>query len=371
MQPPRGTPASLQADFRYIPALDSLRAVSILIVLAAHFGLDHLVPGGLGVTIFFFISGFLITRLLLAQQMETGTVSIARFYARRFLRLMPAVYVAVLTASIVLPTIGDPLGVRDVAAALFYYMNYRAIFTTDPHTALTIFWSLAVEEHFYFFYPLTLFLLARRPHWFAAAIVAALVLAPAWRFALVRWSVPADYTYMATDARLDSILYGALLTVVATQPWGRRLVLALGQPVAFGFGVAGLLLSLMIRNPEFRETARYSLQGITLLPIVSGLAFSPRLCEMRRLMTNRVAIFIGKISYSLYLWHLICLSAAQWLFPNAAVQILAAASLSAAAATTSYYLIELPFAQLRRRLGSRAAAEVTSTFPAPPATSIG
>jgi len=130
-------------------------------------------------------------------------------------------------------------------------------------------------------------------------------------------------------------------------------------------------LSLAIRNPEFRETARYSLQGISLLPIVSGLVFSPRLCGVRRLVANRVAIFIGKISYSLYLWHLICLSAAQWLFPHAAAQILVGASLSFAVATASYRLIEVPFAQLRQRLGSHTATEALRVAALDGATGVG
>ena len=112
------------ADKKYIPALDGMRALSIAVVVGSHFWVKGWIPGGFGVTVFFFISGFLITRLLLAEFTETGTVSIGRFYIRRFLRLYPALFVLVAVLSALYLALGRSLNPMEIVAALFYFINY-------------------------------------------------------------------------------------------------------------------------------------------------------------------------------------------------------------------------------------------------------
>src|SRR5262249_4895198 len=152
--PPLATPASIQ-----IPSLDGLRAVSFLIVFVAHAGLNVLVrvPGGFGVTVFFYLSGYLITTLMRVEQQVTGTVSIRHFYLRRARRILPPFYL-VLVLAIVLTLAGalpGQLAGRTVAAQMLHFSNYWfAWHGGDGSPAGTVpYWSLAVEEHFYLLFP--------------------------------------------------------------------------------------------------------------------------------------------------------------------------------------------------------------------------
>lgn len=117
----------------YVPALDGLRAVSIAFVIIGHCGLEHLVPGGLGVTLFFFISGLLISRLLLVEFQRTGRINLSRFYFMRFLRLMPALYLFVLIGGIAFAVIGFTISPLNYSAALFYWANYFGIYLNDVY----------------------------------------------------------------------------------------------------------------------------------------------------------------------------------------------------------------------------------------------
>ena len=144
----------------YLAGLDGLRAISITLVIVGHLGFGSFVPGGLGVTIFFFISGFLITRLLFAERERNGRLDLWRFYARRSLRLLPemAVLLAML-AFVIGPALGQSVLPMQAVAALTYWTNYYVISGADAcaHCAVTgHLWSLAVEEHFYLLMPAAL-----------------------------------------------------------------------------------------------------------------------------------------------------------------------------------------------------------------------
>ena len=150
-----------------IPSLDGFRAVSVLIVMLSHAGFGHIIPGGLGVTIFFFLSGFLITTLLRSELGQTGTISIPNFYVRRFLRLGPPL-VVVLSIAYGLVFLGlQPGGASwgGFLAQLLYFANYYGLFF-DPGNSIPlgsgVLWSLAVEEHFYLVYPLLFLWISRR-----------------------------------------------------------------------------------------------------------------------------------------------------------------------------------------------------------------
>src|SRR5258708_3379803 len=112
--------ATTRASFEYIPALDGMRAVAILLVVASHFGLNVIVPGGFGVTLFFFISGFLITRLLIAEQSRTGEISIASFYIRRFLRIGPALVTMIIVVFLSYYLLVGPINYWEILAAMLY-----------------------------------------------------------------------------------------------------------------------------------------------------------------------------------------------------------------------------------------------------------
>ena len=147
-----------------IPSLDGLRAISVLLVVLGHSGLDAIVPGGLGVTIFFFLSGYLISTLMLAEHDKTGGINILHFYARRVFRLMPPLIVSLAIAYGLTYSgwLAGGITSKGLAAQLLYFANYYGLFYDPGNTVpdgTGILWSLAVEEHFYIFYPLLMALL--------------------------------------------------------------------------------------------------------------------------------------------------------------------------------------------------------------------
>jgi peptidoglycan/LPS O-acetylase OafA/YrhL len=357
----------------HIPSLDGLRAVSFFIVFVAHAGLPFAlpVPGGFGVTVFFFLSGFLITTLMRVEQESTGTVSVRNFYLRRALRILPPFYIvlalaALLVLSGVLPGRLDP---RTLAAQGLHVANYWFIYQgSDGAAAGTVpYWSLAVEEHFYLVFPvlyLTLnrFLSRRAQGITLWAICAAVCV---WRCILVfGYAVPEDRTYMASDTRFDSILAGCALAVsmnpMLDRPLGRDVVWKWGL---LPTGLALLLLTFTYRAPWFRETIRYTIQGLALAPVfVTAIRF-PGWLPFRFLNLRAVA-FVGALSYTLYLTHQIAMMALHEQWPGLDPMTSAAAALASAFAVSYavHRFVEKPCARLRKRLaGAPSVARVAVT----------
>ena len=202
-----------------VPALDGLRAVSVLIVMVSHSGLGWLVPGGFGVTMFFFISGFIITTLLVREQEKRGRIAIADFYRRRALRLYPALAVFmgfIVLAHAIWHILPDKLA---ILAGFLYFMNYLAIWSPDRVMAQWHhLWSLAVEAHFYLFYPWLFIWLAPSLKRLAVALafvcVAVLLFRTAASAVIADRALVYEIAYQASEARIDSIAYGALLAVL-------------------------------------------------------------------------------------------------------------------------------------------------------------
>jgi peptidoglycan/LPS O-acetylase OafA/YrhL len=293
-----------------IPSLDGIRAVSVMLVVIAHSGFGHIVPGGLGVTIFFFLSGYLITSLLLIEYADTGSINIPHFIARRFFRLAPPLFIA-LTGAYLLAIAGILPGKVTLGgyfAQLFYFTNYYAEFFNGKFPEGTgVLWSLAVEEHYYILYPtLLLFLLSRfnsKAIFFSLVVVCAAVLA--WRgILIVGYHVHSDRTYTLTDTRIDSIIFGCIFAYVAAgmSPSAARNGNDPLRLWAFIGGLALLFVTLIIRNEVFRETIRYTLQGLALMPIFY-FAISADKSLIYRVLNSRLLITVGIYSYSIYLIH--------------------------------------------------------------------
>src|SRR5450830_319591 len=366
------TSVSATPSFDYIPGLDGLRASAVLLVLVAHMGFSTAIPGGFGVTLFFFISGLLITRLLLAEHAQQGRIAVGRFYARRLIRLYPALLVAVLVATLVLTLSGAVVGWDKLAAALFYYANYYGIYVTfglnrDGFDPFSILWSLAVEEQYYLVFPfICVALLAgsaslRRFSWVLAASVALVLL---WRVILHHSGSSSDRIYMGTDTRIDSILYGAWLALILandTQKQWRRFSASHAVQLVC---LLLLLACFVVRHPGFRDTLRYSLQGLALMPLMTAICFTDSLAPLTKMLETKPARRIGNWSYSLYLYHPIAIVLAEiWWGPGSigpqriGWQVFPAFActavlLSFGFAFTSYYFVEKPFLRWRRRFGA-------------------
>ncbi len=361
----------------HIPSLDGLRAVSIVIVFLSHAGLHRYVPGLFGVTIFFFLSGYLITTLLRLECEQTGGVSLRQFYLRRTLRIFPPFYLAL--AGVLGLTFSGALqgefSWKAVTAQALQCSNYFEIFGgTGQLPGTEVLWSLAVEEHFYLLFPLLYLALQRavpkpRNQFTVLMLLCAAVLV--WRLVLVfsLHAIPLNAATdhhpricHATDTRLDALLFGCALAVwgnPALDPTrrGRRFWITLGVPA----GVALLLVSFAIRGTAFRETLRYTLQGLALFPVFIAAIRYSNWSVFRALNWSWVRR-LGVWSYSFYLTHSIIIACVQqWLklpagsdgrtrFLWLVLQGVVAFAVSLLASALIYRSVEKPCTRLRQRL---------------------
>lgn len=351
----KAPPAALR-----IASLDGIRAFSVVLVFLAHAGLDAFVPGGLGVTIFFFLSGYLITSLLRVEYERNGTISLRHFWLRRLLRIQPPFYVVLLAASLLTWAVQTPvdIAVGPIVAQAFQFSNYWIIRHGYGSLILgsSVYWSLAVEEHFYLVFPWIFIGMqrARLSGRAQAAVLAGLCGAVlAWRCYLVlSMNAAGDRTYMGSDTRIDSILFGCVLAtwrnpaldapLIAERWWKFVLV-----PVA----TLVLAACLAVRGEVFRETVRYSLQGLALAFLfVAAVRFKD--WAVFRPLNWRPVEFLGVLSYAIYLVHFSVIQALQRLLPavGPVPQAILAFALSVLLAWGIYRSIERPCARLRKRL---------------------
>lgn len=351
-----------------IPSLDGLRAFSILLVLVGHGSATfpptwHLPDwfasiienAELGVYVFFVISGFLITRLLMAERSKTGTISIKNFYVRRTFRIWPAFY-AFWIATVLLAVVGViKLHIGEALAAAFYYWNYYPAGQTWflGHT-----WSLAVEEQFYFFWPLTLRLLGNRSaRVFAAGVI---LVSPLIRlgtyviFPHVHGHIP-----IMLHTRMDSLMFGSLAALLYDEPFFQRFLQNCYRYKlpAFAAVFAFLISPQLTRvwKGSYALSIGWSLEGLCIALILLWSIQQPS-SVVGKLLNWGPVVHIGLISYSLYLWN-------QWFLTPLNHTVTGMFPLNAlcvwAAAECSYRLVEQPFLRLRSRIADRQAAKTT------------
>ena len=291
-----------------IPGLDGMRAVSVLLVMLSHFGFKNQIPGALGVTTFFFISGFLITILLLREFKKTKKIAITDFFIRRQIRLLPELlYYIVLSGFIAALYFGLPK-LHDYLTAIFYTSNYFHLFApsilgiTDfrwPHL-----WSLAVEQHFYLTFPLIFAALIVKPKRLLIALTGLCIAVLIWRITIISSGGSPRYTYEASDARMDSIAYGCITALILWFELGNKAfnVDRWFYPL-LATGALFLAASVAIRSPFFRETFRYSLQGLAFMLIFLGLYGSNKARFLITLLEVKPLVWMGNMAYGAYLWH--------------------------------------------------------------------
>jgi len=341
---------------RHLPALDGLRAIAVLVVIVYHAGYAR-VPGDLGVSIFFVLSGFLITRLLLGEWERTGDVSLRRFYLRRALRIFPAYYAFILLTMAADTVLGARWAPGRVAAAFGYVYNYyNAIHLGRPFDTAHA-WSLSVEEQFYLLWPALFILLARRgERALRLGLLAAIAAVLAWRSWLYLGAGAGQhYVYNALDTRLDNLAVGCFLAVVATSPAAGRVTGVLARYTWAPLVTAALVL---VSRKTLGGSWHYSL-GFTVDAVLFGLLIAQllRLHATRawRWLDHPLLRWLGALSYPMYLWHVWGLAAAGHLpLPGGLpARLLAGIALTVGLAATSYYLLERPILALRERLENR------------------
>ncbi len=346
----------------YIPSLDGIRTVAFVVVFLSHTGLAKVFPGSFGVTIFFFLSGYLITTLLRQEYDRYGTINFKLFYLRRILRIWPPFYLVLGLGSAltVLKLLEGKILLPGFLSQFLHYANYHEISGSGGVTfGSSVYWSLAVEEHFYLLFPL-LYLALRKLHVssrrqmliFWGLCLAVLL----WRCVLVYgFHVPELRIFCGTDTRVDSILFGCALAVsgnpmLDTQDYSNKLWKYFLLPL----GIIVLLFTCLSRSPEFRGTIRYTIQGIALYPVFIAAIRFPSWGLFSALNWKWMR-FLGILSYSLYLIHYTVIFAVWEYLPNLhkALQAGIALLISLGLAYLIYKFVELPLGQVRKKF-SRA-----------------
>lgn len=339
-------------DASYLPGLDGLRAVAILTVIAYHFGFDR-VPGDLGVELFFVLSGFLITRQLLSEFRRSGTVDLGRFHHRRILRIFPAYYLYLAFAFLEECARGYCWTPGLLASGIGHVVNYYNAFNGHPNTVIAHAWALSVQEQFYVLWPLALFALARRgSRWIIGGLVVGVIAVVLWRCALIGMVgiVPA-YLYNAFDTRFDSFALGCLLPALAQIPGTIARAMLISKSAWMPVGTLAILLISRVYGPD---SYHYSI-GFTIDTFLLALFVVQILIQhghwMWSWLDHSIARYVGKVSYSLYLWHLIGFGIANRIthFP-AAPQLGIAMLICIGLASASYWLIERPFLRVKEEL---------------------
>jgi peptidoglycan/LPS O-acetylase OafA/YrhL len=349
------------------PALDGLRGVAILLVVGRHAFRTPL-GGGYGVDLFFVLSGFLITTLLLEERDVKGTVSIRSFYARRARRLLPALIVLLATYVTVESAAGHSDALRSTAAAGFYTAN---IFQSWwPHvigrTGLSPLWSLAQEEQFYLVAPVVLFFALRKvsERTVKRVVLVLIVAVIIERYALMFTGAAAQRITEGPDTHSDGLMLGMVLALSLreqAQLGSARYDKWLG-PLALL-----LLVPFAVLNLVFAVSAPFV--NVAAMGLVCAVVVQPR-SLLARLLAARPLTFMGRISYSLYLWNAALIF---WLGGDAGgnrhaysyASATAAVVLALAISWLSYRFVEQPFRRIHGRTPIWAPAHRARSSPAP------
>ena len=361
----------------YRPALDGLRGVAILAVMATHAQLASGWAGDVGVDIFFVLSGFLITSLLIEEWDRFGSISLRRFYARRALRLLPALMVMLAVVVIWHCLINRQVAPRtalDGFIALFYSSNWMfALGLRQPVHVFAHTWTLSIEEQFYLWWPIALILLLRRcgsraslVHW----VMLSMFILAVERVVLFAGMPRGAYNWLgyATEARADTLLMGCVAAVMLCSkpiPRNGKLSVALKYS-AWLIGIPGLILigSLAARSAGFCAVGLHittAFFGVLILveAVISEAGMLAWLLSVRWL------VYIGKISYGLYLWHypIFCeVQARKW---PMRYELVVELGLTVLATVVSFHLIERPALKLKGRFDAGKAERKTSIKTSP------
>jgi len=300
----------------YSPALDGLRALSVIAVLLYHAGLKWIPGGFLGVEVFFVISGYLITSLLLSEWVEKGCISFSNFWLRRARRLFPALFLLILAvisyAVVFLPD--EVAGLRgDFLSTGLYVNNWFQVFSSKSYfetvgrpSLLKHMWSLAVEEQFYLFWPVALFLLLRflRKSLVLFVILAGILTSIASMAVLYQPDTDPSRIYFGTDTRAAGLLFGAALAFIRRPGKSEEKEVNWLTQTA-GLAALGVLAACFIFVTEFNALLYRG--GFTVVDLAAAgliaVAVSPRGRVLASLLSWKPLLWVGLRSYGIYLWH--------------------------------------------------------------------
>ena len=368
----------------YRPELDGLRGLSAVVIVLYHFRTPLFACGFLAVDVFFVLSGFLITALLLQERARFGRINLGHFYARRALRLAPALTLmlsAVLLGTFLFPDTAAAAGMirRQVLYSALYVMNWTEVLGWSPGPSpLAHTWSLAIEEQFYILIPLLLAaLLAARVRVGRITLVLGVLMAAstAWRAVGCFRGFSEAYLIRGLDMRADSLLAGCVMAGLFAggklgadaRAWRGPAVLAagvlagavaFGRPISVRLGGETMIFAWIL---PVAWAASAVVLGYLLCPNAGG----PATAALR----SRPVVYLGRLSYGIYLWH-VPVSVAVFRRPLPVplpVLCAVAATISFAAAALSYHVVEQPILRLKKRFAAPAhgADALPPVAPAP------
>lgn len=353
------------ADNKQVPFLDGFRAYAILLVIFGHLFKTYVVFAQLGVTLFFFVSGFLITKLLIAEFNSSQTISLRKFYFRRFLRLYPALIFMLTITSIIVVSYGYKIIVPELMAGLFYYTNYYRIYffvslPAENYPSPGLLWSLAVEEHFYVVFPVLFILMFswnnKRFTYLIYLLLILFIFIRLYTFTTtIETTLMERKIYMLTHCRGDSILFGCLSAILLYRSDAQWYKNILRSKYTFFVGVFLLLSTQLIPGAFFQSVLKFTFQGVSFGLMIPTFLYYNGKNLLLRMLDNQPAIIIGKLSYSLYLFHWVALAFCNLYFPEKSHNwYIMFGIMATLLSLISYYFVERPFLQLRKRFGSNA-----------------
>ncbi|MBU3688462.1 MAG: hypothetical protein B7C54_12070 [Acidimicrobiales bacterium mtb01] len=349
----------------YVPALDGIRALSVLLVMAFHLEIAGFTGGFLPVSLFFTLSGYLITQLILDEFDSTGRFSLLEFWSRRFRRLMPAALLGIALIAglaLIVESLRSPRLRGDLGAALGYVANWRFASSSQTYADLFAngaspvqhFWSLAIEEQFYVVFPLLMAGLLLRARRSVVFVLAGLMVASVL-FGLLADS--RNLIYYGTHVRAAELLAGAVLATI--MPIGRAISSRTANAFATIATIGVVLLGAAVATISIDDGIVYS-GGLAAFSLVSVAVILGSLVPgpVNWLMSRRPLVAIGRASYGLYVFHwpvIIVLDDDRLGFGGLGLVIVRIA-VTVAITMLSYFLIENPVRRRRVLLGFRRAA---------------
>lgn len=318
-----------------------MRAVAVLAVIGHHSELSFLRGGFIGVDVFFVLSGYLITSLLVNEVEATGRIDIWRFLANRAVRLWPALWMMLFTVIVVGPQLWPWVNVKLVVIlSLLFLTDFVGAAPIVGHT-----WSLSVEEHFYFLWPLAVMAIApltRRGR--VRVLLIGFVVATLWRLANAAYFETFELSALRFDTRLSGLILGGLISVSGLSLKGTAANLS-GVAALVVLGAFAATLSLDALPVAFAQPVIDLASAALIIALIGGQGTA-----IFRVFSLRPVVYVGTISYGIYLWHNPVIGAVVYAGQtNPAMMMLLGTAISILIASASYAFVEKPLQDWRHR----------------------
>jgi peptidoglycan/LPS O-acetylase OafA/YrhL len=351
----------------YSPELDGLRGIAVLAVMIYHTDAPYLLQGGfIGVDMFFVLSGFLITTLLIQEFDDSGSINLKNFYVRRVLRLAPALIVLLLSLCLVSFFALDAQKAKsnyiDALISLFYFSNWARALDIHPPDFIAHTWSLSIEEQFYILWPCSLFFMLKlsKDRKVVLAVTAALAIV-SWmlRNYLFASGTSIERIYNGLDTRADALMVGCALGIFLSSSLAHAIDqsrLRRNLPFAAVLSCLWLLTASYAADWRSQEMVYYGYFAVELSTaiLIWQILTSPK-SGVRMLFSPKWLVWVGSISYGLYLWHYPIYRVMRDLGFQTPAVVIIGPMLTILVATLSFYFVERPILALKKHFARETA----------------